>query len=120
MKTNSNILKAAGRKLAIFLLLAGTAYAAFAISGDGKTKNTSTPKRSLLSNKSSSTSKSFSLRSGYNFRGSRVISNQETQYITLNTVVTFQKGHTSYIVPLKKKVILNDKVVFNPNAATRR
>jgi hypothetical protein len=33
----------------------------------------------------------------------------EKRYFRLNTVVTLQKGNTTYIVPLKKKVIF-DKV----------
>ncbi|MDP4261849.1 MAG: hypothetical protein Q8941_04905 [Bacteroidota bacterium] len=121
MKTNSTILKVYGRKLAIFLLLAVTASAAFAISGAGKARNTDPAKRSsLLSAKTALTPGYFSLHSGYNFRGNHVINTTENKYITLNTLVTFQTGHTYYIVPLKKKAILNDKVVFNPNAATRR
>lgn len=31
----------------------------------------------------------------------------------LNTVVTYQKGNTTYIMPLKKKVFL-EKINFNP------
>lgn len=84
--------------------------------GTGKKGKTG---KSLLSSKSSTYTGSFSLRSGYNFRGSRVINTQENKYINLNTVVTYQKGHTTYIMPLKKKFALNGKVTFNPNAATR-
>ena len=109
------------RKLAMLLLLAVSGLTAMAISGDGKNRNTNPNKRSLLTNNSVNTG-SFSLRSSYNFRGNRVISNtnaNERRYVTLNTTVSYQSGSTSYIVPLKKKVILNDKVVFNPNAKTR-
>jgi len=31
----------------------------------------------------------------------------------LNTVVTYQKGNATYVLPLKRKVLL-DKVKFNP------
>jgi hypothetical protein len=103
----------------MFLLLAVTASAALAISGSGKAKGTDPAKKSLLSAKSGVAPGYFSLRSGYNFRGNQVINTRESKYMTMNTLVTFQTGHTSYIVPLKKKVILNDKIVFNPNAATR-
>lgn len=108
------------RQLAMILLLAVTTVGAFATLGDGKARNTRSTKKSLLSTKTALQPGSFSLQSGYNFRGTQVINTQDNRYINLNTVVNYQNGHTSYIIPLKKKVILNDKVVFNPNAATRR
>lgn len=108
------------KKLAVCVLLASTAVAAFAITGDGKDKK-KTSKKSLLKPPAPViTPGSFTLKSGYQFRGSRIFRAEENKYINLNTVVSFQKGHTSYIMPLKKKVLLNNKVVFNPNAATRR
>jgi hypothetical protein len=119
LKTNSYILKQLCKKLAIFFLLAAIGLGAFATLGDGKSKNTNPEKRSLLSTKISLKPGSFSLRSGYNFRGSQVITTQDNRYIHFNTQVTYQLGHTSYIVPLKKRVVLHDKIVFNPNAATR-
>lgn len=100
------------------LLLAASAIGAFATLGTpGRGKNEKS--KSLLSGKSSAYSGTFSLHSGYNFRGSRVIRSQENKYINLNTVVTYQQGHTTYMVPLKKKIALNGKITFNPNAATR-
>jgi hypothetical protein len=106
------------RKLSVILLLALTAATAFATLGDGKS-GTTRSKRSLLSDRNITATGNFSLRSGYAFRGSQVINTQSERYINLNTVVTYQKGHTTYILPLKKKVMLN-KVTFNPNADTRR
>ena len=106
-----------GRKLAIFLLIAVSAVAAFATLGDGKIK-AGKSKGSLLSDKSDVNSHSFSLKSGYTFRGNQVINTQSNKYISLNTVVTYQRGNVTYILPLKKKVML-DKITFNPNLATR-
>lgn len=119
MKINNSILlKIVRRKLAIIILLGVSAIGAFATLGDGKTKSTK-PTRSLLSNRVSLAPGQFSLKSGYNFRGNQVIDLENDRYINLNTVVTYQKGNTTYILPLKKKVLL-DKLTFNPNAATRR
>jgi hypothetical protein len=120
LKTNATILKVFLKKSAIIFLLAATTLGAFATLGDGKTSHTKPAKKSLLSRKTTVKPGSFSLRSGYNFRGNQVLSTENNTYFNLNTNVTFQNGHTSYIVPLKKKVILNNKVVFNPNATTRR
>lgn len=104
-----------GKKILTLVLVGGFTIGAFATLGDGAGKKNS---NKLLTGKTSIKSRSFSLRSGYNFRGSQVI-NQENRYVNLNTVVTYQQGHTTYTVPLKKKVVLNNKVTFNPNAATR-
>jgi len=106
--------KVLSRKAAV-LLLSAFSVAAFATLGDGKKSSRSS--KSLLSNKSG-TNKSFSLKSGYTFRGSQVINSRSQSYISTKTVVSFQKGHTTYVLPLQKKVIL-EKVTFNPNSETR-
>jgi hypothetical protein len=60
--------------------------------------------------------RSFSLKSGYNFRGTSVIGlSRQDKYLTLNTVITYEKGNTTYILPLKKKLLL-DKVKIGPVA----
>lgn len=83
--------------------------AAFATLGDGGKKNN-------LSIGKTSASKNFSIRSTHNYRAKNLFLGNQPKYITLNTVVTYQKGNATYIVPLKKKVIL-DKVKFNPAAS---
>ncbi len=100
----STILKVA-RSSAVVLFLAATAISAFAVLGDkGKTPKN----RSLLSNESFTFVRgNFSLKSNYNFRGSQVINPiQRNEYINLNTVVTYQRGNTTYVVPLKKKILI--------------
>jgi hypothetical protein len=101
-------------------LLAVSAIGSFAMLGTpGRGKKGTVGNKSLLSIKTSHYTGSFSLQSGFNFRGSEVINTQENKYINLSTVLTYQKGHTTYIMPLKKKVALNGRITFNPNAATR-
>ena len=98
------------RKLAVLVLLAASAAGAFATLGDGKKKASTTPNRNLLSGRTVAGAGFFSLRSGYSYRGNQVInSTTDKKYINLNTVVSFQKGNNTYILPLKKKAIL-DKV----------
>ena len=94
------------RKLGLSFLLAVSAFVAFATLGDGKTKK-ETPRKSLLTNKVSLKPGTFSLQSGYSFRGSQVINSQDARYINLNTVITYQQGHTTYSLPMKKRVSLN-------------
>ncbi|HET9826093.1 MAG TPA: hypothetical protein VFP87_12215 [Chitinophagaceae bacterium] len=101
----STILKIARRSTVVFLL-AASAISAFAILGDkGKTPKAN---RSFLSNESFAlASASFSLKSHYNFRGSQIINPAPVaEYIDLNTVITYQKGNTTYVVPLKRKIFI--------------
>ena len=114
------ILRILSRKLAVILLIVVSAAGAFATLGDGKSKS-GVPKSSLLSNKVFLKPGSFSLSSGYSYRGNQVITNNsEKRYIQLNTVVTVQKGNISYIVPLKKKAILDNVKIDISNRQLRR
>ena len=100
------------RKIATVTLIT-VSIAAFATLGDGGKKSVSSNK-SLLTNKAPYNFKSFSLKTGYQYRGASILSlPQANQFITLNTVVTYHKGNTTYILPLKKKLVL-DKIKFNP------
>ncbi len=90
----------------MLLLLLFFAAGAFGTLGDGKKKSGKNKGSNLLSSRSSSHTGYFSLKSGYNFRGNRVISN-EKKYINLNTVVTVQKGKTTVVLPLRKKAFVD-------------
>ena len=95
------------RKLATAVLVSAS-IAAFATLGDGGKKAVSNSV--VVYNYS----KSFSLRSGYNYRSNILFAMPESKnYIMLNTVVTYQKGNATYIMPLKKKVLL-DKIKITP------
>ncbi|HET9429880.1 MAG TPA: hypothetical protein VFO70_01830 [Chitinophagaceae bacterium] len=98
-------------------LITGTAFAAFGTLGDGKTRAGEKSSKSLLTNKSR-TNNSFSLRSGYHFRGSQVI-NPEQRYVNFNTTLTYRKGHTTYVLPVQKKIFL-DKIIFNDDLLRNR
>lgn len=102
------------------LLFAVSAAGAFATLGDGK-KKSSSPRKAMLSNKTFTTPGSFSLKSGYSYRGNQVMNPEdEKKYIRLNTVVTTQRGNTTYIVPLKKKVILKNVKLDISNRQLKR
>ena len=100
----STILKIA-RRATVAFLLAASAISAFAILGDkGKTPKS----HSFLSVQNFTISPgSFSLKSNYHYRGSQVINTgRSNQYISVNTVLTYQKGNSTYIVPLRKKIFI--------------
>jgi hypothetical protein len=86
----------------------------FATLGDGKQKRTS-GKQSLLTPRPTYNYKQFSLRSTYQYRGSDLLKAPipSNNLLKGSSLVTYQKGNTTYILPMKKKVIL-DKVKFNP------
>lgn len=113
MKLSAVILHLLKRKAATAVLITAS-VAAFAALGDGPGKK-NTHRESFLSSKTSTYNyKSFSLKSGYNYRGNTVFcASLANRYITLNTVVTYQIGNNTYILPLKKKVLL-DKINLNP------
>lgn len=92
------------RKVATAVLLTAS-LAAFATLGDGGGKNGH--KLTTLS------PKSFSLRSGYNYKSNNLFTSRPTNYIMLNTTITLQKGNTTYVMPLKRRIVL-DKIKFNP------
>ena len=99
MKNYQNIIKLVlTRKLATLFLI-GLSVAAFATLGDGKSKG---KRSSLLNSKPTITPGKFTLKSGYQYRGSQII-NQQTQNntFTRNSLVTYQKGNMTYILPVK-------------------
>jgi hypothetical protein len=118
MKTNLSIKRFIKRKLATVILIT-VSVASFATLGDGGKKSFTSSTANLLSSKPTYSYKSFSLKSGYNYRGNNILSNPNSnKFIMLNTVVTYQKGNATYILPLKKKVFL-DKVSFTPTSSRR-
>jgi hypothetical protein len=96
------------RKIATAVFIS-VSLAAFATLGDGGKKfgkNNSLPFTLC--------SKNFTLRSGYNYKSNNLLTSTEPkQFILLNTVATFQKGNATYVLPLKKKLLL-EKIKFNP------
>lgn len=95
---------------------------AFASLGDGRAKKVDNkPKKNLLTTDITSTTNGvFSLRTNYSFRGTEVINfNSTKQYIQLNTNVAYRNGNSVLVLPMNKKVLLNNKVTFNPNRASR-
>ena len=89
------------RKLTTLLLIA-LSFTAFAMVGDGKSKG---KKSSVLSSKPTITPGKFSLKSGYQYRGSQIINQQKDKNsFTRNSLVTYQKGNMTYVLPLKTVV----------------
>ena len=104
-----NITMSIIKKKVATLLLVSASVAAFATLGDGGKKS----KRNNASVLMPYNAKSFSLRSNYNYKSNYLFSTPERkQFIMLNPVVTYQKGNTAYVLPLKKMPLLG-KIKFN-------
>ena len=108
MKNYQNIFKLVlTRKLATLFLI-GLSVAAFATLGDGKSKG---KRSSLLNSKPTITPGKFTLKSGYQYRGSQIINQQsQNNTFTRNTLVTYQKGNMTYILPVKTVIPQRIKV----------
>lgn len=97
------------RRKIVTAVFVSASLAAFAALGDGGGKKIAAKNTAVVYNYS----KTFSLRSGFNYKSDDFLSTPENKkFILLNTVVTYQSGKTTYIMPLKKKVFL-EKVNFN-------
>jgi len=99
MKNSQIILKKLLTRKLTTLLLIGLSVTAFAIVGDGKSKG---KRSSLINSRPTITPGKFSLRSGYQYRGSQIINQQKDKNsFTRNSLVTYQKGNMTYILPVK-------------------
>ena len=99
MKTYRTILKKMLTRKLVTLFLIGLSVTAFALVGDGRSKG---KKGSLLNSKPTITPGKFTLKSGYQYRGSQIINQQnQNNTFTRNSLVTHQKGNMTYILPVK-------------------
>lgn len=117
MKLSPSICCILQRKVATLLLVTAS-LAAFATLGEGGKKSLPRNGKNLLSARSSVVNyKSFSLHSGYSYRGSKLLSNNSgfNNYIILNKVITLEQGNQTFIVPMKRKVLI-DRINFKPTA----
>lgn len=88
----------------LFIIATGLVYASYADRGIGKKKA-----RVILNIKSPSSFNSafnFNLRNGFKYTGS-MISSPATANGS-NTLITYQKGSSVYIIPYKQKIFVAD------------
>ncbi len=114
MRLTTSIKYLLKRKIATVVLVTASIAASATLGDDGGKK---AGRSSGMTVDRSASARSFSLRSNYgNFKGANLFRQEEKKFIMLNTMVTYQKGNTIYVQPLKKRVIL-DKIKFNPAPA---
>lgn len=109
MKSYRTILKKVLTRKLTTMFLVALSVAAFATLGDGKSKK----KSSLLNSKPTITPGKFTLKSGYQYRGSQIISQKkDNNSFTRNSLVTYQKGNMTYILPVKTIIPQKIKLTF--------
>lgn len=94
--------------LSITMLLLSTSHFAMADRGAGK-KNKNTNKVALNINTSYNLRNSiaFNLKSGLTYKGSLLVDQQSLgNSILNNSIITYQKGNTTYIIPFKHKIAM--------------
>lgn len=106
--------------MATVLLTLFSGMYAYATLGEGRRKSAKRKAELRLSNRVENTPGTFSLRSGYQFRGSTVLKTEEKSTIRINSVVSMQKGNQIYTMPLKKNVLVDKVKVTLGNQSLRR
>lgn len=93
---------------------------AYATLGEGRRKAAKRKAVVRLSNRTENTPGTFSLKSGYLYRGSSVLRGDEKVTLRVNTTVSLQKGQQVYTMPLKKEILLNKVKISLGNQTLRR
>ncbi|MEP7259256.1 MAG: hypothetical protein ABI687_12725 [Flavitalea sp.] len=94
-------------------LLIGVVIFALASSGGGKKKSSTAPLAAFTPVHASG---GFTLRSNPAYAGSRMFNaRSDKQYTMVNSLVTYQKGNTTYIVPARYKINSASRLSFKSN-----
>lgn len=98
------------KRLLILTVLFGTVNAVFADRGFGKrNKNRASLNVNTTPTTSLRNSIFYNLRTGLSYKGSLLTSQQKAgNFLTTNSIVTYQKGNTTYIIPYKSKFVMPD------------
>ena len=106
----------------ILAILNGVMLTTFADRGVGKKKTKVS--LNIVNNVNFSKALSFNLKTGLKYKGSLLTSVETTKNSVLyNTLVTYQKGNTIYIIPYKQRIVVPEmkqgytgmKLIIKPN-----
>jgi hypothetical protein len=102
------------KKTIISSTLIGVVALAIASSGGGIKKRSESPMRPEF--EPIRTTKGFTLRAGATYMGSHILNVSHTcSVITYNTLITYEKGNTVYILPHQAKI---NTMPYTPNVKT--
>ncbi len=96
------------KKLLAFFILLSIVVDAWADKGFGR-KNKNKATLNITAPSSIRNAIAFNLKSGLSYKGSLLSSRKNVAGIILNTsIVTYQKGNSTYIVPYKNKITVTE------------
>ncbi len=85
----------------LFIAVAGLTFAS--MGGGGEKKNASIPVRTAFV--PIRTTNGFTLKAGPSYAGSFVLGTEKSKdYVSFNTLITYSKGNSIYIMPYKYKI----------------
>jgi predicted lipase len=95
--------RTSGKKILMMVVLTAASYLVLAASGGGN-KKTKTNNAAAASKKH--VYKPLSLRSGFEFKGNKLLSNtqKQQQVIQLSSYATVKRGNNTYIIPFKHNI----------------
>ncbi len=97
------------KRLLILAVLFGSANVVLADRGFGKRNKSRAALNVSTSNISLKNAMSFNLKSGLSYKGTLLSSSYKPSNGMMNTsLVTYQKGNTTYIIPYKNKIVMPD------------
>ncbi len=99
-------MKITARILFLTIILTSLMFVSFADRGVGKKKTKVVLNIKTPNNFTSSLN--FNLRNGMKYTGSITTSSVSTVSTKFNTLITYQKGNSVYILPIKQKIIVAD------------
>ena len=89
------------------LVIVCTGFSAMADRGVGKKSKTTKVTLNITTPSTLKNSLPFNLRNGLRYSGSMLMGQQSTSGASMMTsVVTYQKGNTTYIIPYKQKIVV--------------
>jgi len=118
MLNTIHIVKEVVQKTMLLSLATLIVVNSFASLGLGKKGGAAAGKK-LLSAKVISYNGSFSLKSGYAFRGNLVLDNTTPRVIQINTDVVTRKGNYELSIPLRKTTLVNKVKIQLGNQSLR-
>ena len=107
------------RKLLVSTLMIAVVSLAFASKGGGGEKKKSDNTTLKTNFTPIRTTAGFTLKAGPTFSGNYLLSTEKkSDYVSFNTLITYQKGNSTYIMPYRYKI--NTSVYLNNSGSNLR
>ena len=102
------------QRVLVCTVLIGLAVLTFASMGGGKKSKTTAVKNDFVPIR---TTNGFTLKSGPLYKGSSIISQEKNKNtIVMNSLMTYQKGNTTFILPYQQKISIPSAANCNKNS----